>query len=61
MLIGDKVQAALAEKRAGFQLAAAELTSQQDSYGDLLRQLAGMSSTEVNQQLGGVPWPGARP
>lgn len=61
MLIGEKVQAALAEKRAGFQLAAAEMTSQRDSYGDLLRQLAGMSSDDVNQQLGGVPWPGARP
>ncbi len=61
MLIGEKVQAALAEKRAGFQLAAAEMTTQRDSYGALLRQLAGMSSADINQQLGGVPWPGARP
>jgi len=61
MLIGQKVQAALAEKRAAFQLSAAEMTSERDSYGDLLRRLAGMSSADINHQLGGVPWPGARP
>ncbi len=61
MLIGEKVQAALAEKRAAFQLSAAEMESERKSYGELLRRLAAMSSNDVHEQLGGVPWPGARP
>jgi hypothetical protein len=61
MFVPARVHEALAEKREAFRLAAAEAAQLRSRYEDAADMLARLSVAEIEDRLGGVPWPGARP
>jgi hypothetical protein len=61
MLVSARIQHALAEKRDAFQQAGARRARAHDRYDAALTTLSSLTCTQINEQLGGIPWPGARP
>lgn len=61
MLIANKVAMALEERRDSFKLAVQRSSEALMLYAESLEHLGRLSRAEIDERLGGVPWPGARP
>lgn len=61
MLIPERAGEALTAEVESFRRAADASLRLRARYEDALRRLAAMSRREIEDRLGGVPWPGARP
>lgn len=61
MLVSESVRGALAAQREAFQQAAARASLARDSYLSAWDDLCLLSPSSVEAELGGIPWPGARP
>ena len=61
MFVATRAHEALSSKREAFRQAAAESAQVLARYEDAVDLLARFSSSEIEERLGGVPWPGARP
>ncbi|HLJ69229.1 MAG TPA: DNA double-strand break repair nuclease NurA [Chloroflexota bacterium] len=61
MLIGARVRAALESNRDAFQRSAMESAASRQRYARAFAEAAHLTAGEIEDRLGGVPWPGARP
>lgn len=61
MFVAARVSDALKERQAGLLQAARRAEQERDRYVAKLAEAEKLSAAELSAQLGGVPWPGARP
>ncbi len=61
MLVESRVTQALESQREAFRQGLSRTVHARQLYVEALDQLASLSSGEIAERLGGVPWPGARP
>src|SRR3954453_5197876 len=61
MFVTARAAQALQEKREAFRLAAERTADLLSRYEEALDRVRGLPSAEIEDLLGGVPWPGARP
>jgi NurA domain-containing protein len=61
VFVPARAHEALSKKREAFRLAAAESAELRARYEDALHALGRLSASAIEDRLGGLPWPGARP